>query len=136
MLDKYVYTATVRKIPQARFDDEFHLTLQKAEGDFIHHEDTGPYSEFQMKHFLQCAKALKERLGGFILELTTVSNFVTDWVLEKNTELLEHQQSLDEKQNNKDKSVFDPMKKRKFITFKAASKTIPVNINNKLVKLK
>ena len=47
-----------------------------------------------------------------------------------------YQQFLDKRQNCKDKGVFDPMKKRKLITFKTASKTITVNIYNKLVKLK
>ena len=69
---------------------------------------------------------------------------MTGWVLENNAKRLGisdigeamHQQFLDERQNGKDEGVFDPMKKRKLITFKTASKIITVNINNKLVKLK
>ena len=64
LLDKYIYTAPVRKILIAQFDDEFHIISQKAEGNFVHHEDTGTRSEFQMEHFLQYSSALKERLGG------------------------------------------------------------------------
>ena len=47
LLDKSIYTAPVRKILLARFDDEFHITSQNAEGNFVPHEDTGPHSEFQ-----------------------------------------------------------------------------------------
>ena len=61
-LDKSIYKAPVRTILIARFYDEFHINSQKAEGNFVHHEDIGPHSEFQMEHFLRYSKALKERL--------------------------------------------------------------------------
>ena len=104
-LDKYIYTAPVKKILLTRFDDEFHITPLKAEGNCVHHEDTGPQSEFQMEHFLQYSKALKEGLGGPISELTTVFNVMRGWVLENNTYLLGiskigeamHQQFLDDR---------------------------------------
>ena len=48
LLDKYIYTAPVRKILLAQLDDEFHITSQKAESNFAHHDDTGPHSEFQI----------------------------------------------------------------------------------------
>ena len=47
-----------------------------------------------------------------------------------------HRQFLNERKSGEDKGVFDPMKKRKLVTFKTASKTITVKLANKLVKLK
>ena len=143
-LDKYIYAAPVRNILLARFDDEFKMTSHLGGSDFVHHEDTGSHSEFQMKNFLKYSEALKERLGGPISELDTVFNIMTGCVLENSTELLEiaeigetmHRQFLNERKSGEDKGVFDPMKKRKLVTFKTASKTITVKLANKLVKLK
>ena len=144
-LDRYTYTAPVKRILLARFEDEFNVSQKPGGDDFVHHEDSSSNRTFQMNNCMAYSGALKHRLGGPISELQTVFNIMTGWVLENSTELLDisnigekmHLQFLAERKNGEEKAVFDPMTKRKLVTFKTASKSITVKLkDNKIVKLK